>query len=555
MKCMPESKANLCIKFMLAVILVSSILAVIALSLVPPTTKDELVHHLAVPKLYIEHGGIYEIPFAEYSYYPMNLELLYAIPLYFGNDIVPKFIHFVFALLTALLIYYYLRSRTNLLYALFGSAFYISVPIIVKLSTTAYIDLGEIFFSFAALLLIIEWMKKDFRLKYLIYSGMVCGLALGTKYNGLITFAILALLVPFIYARYGKSKTSGIRTISYAIIFAFVSLVVFSPWMIRDYHWKGNPIYPLYNQIFNPPKKVQTKAPSQSGQNKTSVGIFGYRTIVYKETGLQIAALPLRVFFQGKDGEPKYFDGRLNPFLLILSFFAFYKSGEDSENLRKEKKALLIFSVLFFTIAFFTVVLRVRYISPIIPPLIVLSIFGLQNLFRIVSRFSNKKLSKPLLSMVFLMPCITLFINGDYIRGLFKSVDPVPFITGKISRDEYITKHVPEYPVVKYINQELDANAKILFVLVGNRGYYCDRQYTHDMGILQRSISISEKAENIGEALKKKGITHLFIGYRFFKKWMDDNFTEEKKALTQTFFNERTILLYSENGFGVLVVK
>ena len=84
----------------LVVLLSVLICCIIILSLVPPVSKDALTHHLAVPKLYLKHGGIYEIPDILFSYYPMNLELLYMIPLYFDNDIVPKFIHFSFALLS-----------------------------------------------------------------------------------------------------------------------------------------------------------------------------------------------------------------------------------------------------------------------------------------------------------------------------------------------------------------------------------------------------------------------------------------------------------------------
>ena len=66
------------------------------LASVPPTSRDALTHHLAVPKLYLQHGGIYEIPWLEFSYYPMNLDLLYMIPLAFGNDIIPKVFTFFF---------------------------------------------------------------------------------------------------------------------------------------------------------------------------------------------------------------------------------------------------------------------------------------------------------------------------------------------------------------------------------------------------------------------------------------------------------------------------
>ena len=46
-------------KLLLGLIILNSIL-VSVLSLVPPISRDALVHHLAVPKLYLEHGGIFE---------------------------------------------------------------------------------------------------------------------------------------------------------------------------------------------------------------------------------------------------------------------------------------------------------------------------------------------------------------------------------------------------------------------------------------------------------------------------------------------------------------
>jgi 4-amino-4-deoxy-L-arabinose transferase-like glycosyltransferase len=547
------------IKIMLLIMLGMLISSIVILSLVPPTTKDELVHHLAVPKLYIEHGEIYEIPFMEYSYYPMNLDLLYMIPLYFGNDIVPKFIHFSFALLTAWLIFCYLKRRANTLYALFGAVFFLSIPIILKLSITAYIDLGEIFFSFAALVLIMKWMRRGFRFKYLIYAGVMCGLALGTKYNGLVTLAILALFVPFIYSRYQNKKVFDfVRPGLYCISFIFISLLVFSPWMIRDYHWTGNPVYPLYNQVFNPPKEAQN---SVSQQPETSTkGINGFlttRALLYEETGIQIALLPFRIFFQGSDGNPQYFDGELNPFLLLLTLFAFYRLKNDPEYLRREKMILLVFSILFFSFAFFSSGLRIRYISPMIPPLTILSVFGLINLSRVARQISSLIAKRIYITLFVLIPCIALALNAGYLMDLFKSVNPIPCITGRITRDEYIEKYIPEYPALRYINNNLESQARILFVYTGKRGYYCDRDYLIDesMGLLKGFIIRAEKPEDISAGLKKQGITHLLVGYRLFEKWMDNNFSEEKRALTQAFFKEQLELLHGENGFGVSVIK
>jgi hypothetical protein len=546
------------IKVLLIIVLGIIISSIVILSLVPPTAKDELVHHLAVPKLYLEHGGIYEIPFMEYSYYPMNLDLMYMIPLYFGNDIVPKFIHFSFALLIAWLIFFYLRRRINTLYALFGSVFFLSIPIIVKLSITAYIDLGEIFFSFAAFILTLEWMDKGFKRKYLVWAGIMCGLAMGTKYNGLVTLLILTLFVLFISSRYHEKKSAGfIRPISYGIMFLLIALLVFSPWMVRNYDWKGNPIYPLYNQVFNPPKEVKQDVSQKGATVRKKIGIFDYRSIMYKETGWQIALLPVRIFFQGKDDEPKYFDGRLNPFLLILPLFAFYRLKDEPEYLRREKKMLLAFSVLFFSFALFTAVLRIRYISPFIPPLIVLSVFGLLNLFKAARNMSSRIVRKTCIGLALFVPCLSLSFNAGYIWSQFKNVDPVPFITGKVNRDAYIRRYIPEYPALLFINSNLDSGSKILLIFTGKRGYYCDRDYLIDntMGILKGCINRAEKPEDISAGLKKQSITHLLVDYRLFDEWLTNNFSAEKQALAQKFFREDLGFLYGENGFGVSFIK
>ena len=172
----------------------SLVLAILVLSGVPPVDRDALTHHLAVPKLYLKYGGLVEIPWVPFSYFPMNLDLLYLIPLYFGNDIIPKYIHFAFALLTGYLIFGYLKQRTGkTLYGLLGALLFLSLPVVVKLSITVYVDLGLIFFSTAALLSILKWAANGYSARHLILAGVFCGLALGTKYNGLVTFFLIGL--------------------------------------------------------------------------------------------------------------------------------------------------------------------------------------------------------------------------------------------------------------------------------------------------------------------------------------------------------------------------
>lgn len=157
------------IKFLLGCITIVLVVSIVLLASVPPVSRDALTHHLVVPKLYLQQGKMVELPAIPFSYYPMNLDLLYILPLYFGNDIVPKFIHFLFALMTAGLLFGFLKKRLGTLYALFGCLMFLSTPVIVKLSITVYVDLGLVFFSTAALIYLIKWSEAGFSIRYLFF--------------------------------------------------------------------------------------------------------------------------------------------------------------------------------------------------------------------------------------------------------------------------------------------------------------------------------------------------------------------------------------------------
>ncbi|MCK4985549.1 MAG: glycosyltransferase family 39 protein, partial [Desulfobacterales bacterium] len=374
--------------------LVLLVASIVILASTPPVSRDALTHHLAMPKLYLKQGAIYEIPYAKWSYYPMNLDLLYMIPLYFGNDIIPKFIHFAFALLTGGFIFRYLKKRSELPYAILGVVFFLSIPVIVKLSITVYVDLGLIFFSFAALTYLFRWIETDFKLKSLVASAICCGIALGTKYNALICYFLLTLFIVFVYSRLSPSTHANqIKALVYGAVFMLIAATVFSPWAIRNFKWTNNPLYPLYDSWFNPTKTefhdiIEPRVVHNSNED-SNAGInasngrwthFAIRKIIFNEKWWEIALIPIRIFFQGRDGNPKYFDGKLNPLLFFLPFFAFMGMRSNSQQLQIEKKIMLAFAVLFIFLAFLQRDMRIRYIGPAIPPLVVLSILGLQSI-------------------------------------------------------------------------------------------------------------------------------------------------------------------------------
>lgn len=526
------------------------LLFIIPLASVPPVSKDALVHHLAVPKLYLEHKGIVEIPSMPFSYYPMNLDLLYMVPLYFGNDVVPKFIHFGFALLTSCLIYGYLKRRLRGVFALLGTIFFLSLPIVVKLSISVYVDLGLMFFSTGALLFMLRWLESGFRSRFLVLSAIFAGLAMGTKYNGLICCFLLALFVPYIRARSAPAEQRGaVKGLGNAALFVAIGLLVFSPWLVRNYLWTDNPFFPLYDRWFNP----------QSVAGQESLGLFVYRAAVYGESWWEMALLPVRIFFQGRDGSPQYFDGQLNPFLFFLPFLAFYRLRSDPLPLRREKWILLAFTVLFLIVVLFTTAFRIRYAVPVIPPLVILSVLGMRKVIDAFETWGKGawRTAGPVVLLIVMF--LALYMNARYIVDQYRQVDPLSYLAGKVTRDEYIAKYRPEYPAMQYINSRLPPDAVVLFVFIGDRGYYCDRKYVLDMAynrsLMQEVVGHAGRPEDIFFGLRDKGITHLLMHSRIFSKWAESAFDEGSRELVRCFFQHHAETVFSRSGYVLYTLR
>nr|HID58934.1 phospholipid carrier-dependent glycosyltransferase [Desulfobacterales bacterium] len=290
--------------YALLFVLLFHILIVCLLCDTPPISRDALIHHLAIPKLWLNHGGFYEIPWAEYSYYPMNIEVLYLVSLYFKNDIAPKFIHFVFGLGTGLLVFCYLKQRFDRIWGLLGMIIFITTPIVVWLSTSAYVDLGMTFFTTGSILSFTKWRGSGYgRLKWLIISSSFMGMALGTKYNALIVWFFLNLMIAYYYA---KDTRRQLPALKYGFVFFTITLLIASPWYIKNYLLTGNPFYPLFESFFRVLHKGGGGGDGFGAIVQTlEIDFFQRRRMMYGESFWMTILIPVRMFFQGENTRGK----------------------------------------------------------------------------------------------------------------------------------------------------------------------------------------------------------------------------------------------------------
>ncbi len=560
----PKNTGQTLVTPLLLISLTSIVLLIGILAAVPPVSRDALTHHLAVPKLYLQHGGIYEIPSIVFSYYPMNVDLLYLLPLALGNDIAPNYIHFGFALLTAWFVFRYLKRKIDRRHALLGALLFLTTPIIMKLSISAYVDLGLIFFSTAAVLYLIQWADSGFTMRHLFYSAIFCGLAMGTKYNGMILLLFLTLFVPIVYIRSGAEDIKGqFRAMRLGSLYCLMALLVFSPWMIRNYIWTHNPVYPLYNHWFNPQKPQTAVVPSESdneevdGQaagEKQKWGPFRIRKIVFKESWMETATIPLRIFFQGKDDDPKFFDGKLNPFLLIFPLLAFLPGPVSSENDKQGKKLLAAFSILYLLFVFVQIDMRIRWITPIVPPLVILSVFGIHRAEWFAAQRKTESAGNLLRWILYAAVLLSLGMNMRYLRQQFDVLQPWGYISGSISRSDYIRKFRPEYPVIEFANRKLPPNAEIVALFIGNRIYYSDHHLDCNYNRFFDMVKRADSAEDLYDTLTRRNVSHLLVRFDLLQEWMNTMLSEPDKNRLAMFFQRQTRLLYAKDGHGLFAL-
>ncbi len=504
----------------------------ILLGMLPPTSRDELTHHLAIPKLYAQAGRIIEVPIAPYAYYPMLLDMLYTPWVSWGFDFVPKWIHALYAFLTGLLLYAELSRRMNAVYGLLGFFFFVSTPVVLRLSHWGYIDLGATFYTAAALICLLRWRENTLASAWLMLSALSLGFALATKPNALVAALVLALL--FISVQTKLPRENRRQIFWHFFFFGGVALLPFLPWLVKNWLQTGNPFFPLLGNLFAGKTSTGAVATGFGG-----AGILAKRELLYHENLWQVIGLPFRAFFSGQDDNPQFFDGVLTPVLIAFLPWAF--KGKWLE----DKKLLAAFAVLFFIYALFLVDLRIRYVLFVVPPLVALMIYGVFNIYLRIRR------------PAYLVAVLVFFAawHGTYLWRYFEAASPIAYLFGGENRDDYLSRMLPEYSAFRYVNLTTMPTAKIYLLFMGRRAYYCDRQYFHDggdlPGFLLGAIRGAKDPGQIGLSLKQRKITHLLMREDLLVAYLTNNLTPGQARLWHEYAVGQLKPVFRKSGYSV----
>ncbi len=455
----------------------------------PITSRDALIHHLAVPKMWVEAGRIAPIPWHEWSYYPMLLNLAFT-GLVAAE--LPK-LSFVYSLgllicSSAMVGLLAVRLFQKKELALLAATIFFTIPNCLSLASSPLVDLGLTFFALVAFERIIEWHASQ-KPWTIVQVGAAIGLLLGTKYNGIAFALAFVLLMPILFGKGARAQTIGLGAM---VLVAFFAFIVFSPWMLKNYLWTGNPLYPLYGNFFS----GSLEPGAVSGLSSIT-----HRRVIYQESWLTILATPLRMIFLGRDGDPRLYDGVLSP-LLIFFVAAFARFKREPW----VRYGILLIAC-YFAFALLGSSWRIRYLSPIFGIVALVACYGLAILSQYLRRWG-----------VALILCAQLGWSVLYQWNLMRRSDALAYVRGNIDDRDYLTKHLKEYHVIERINASLPAESKVYLLQTSNAFYYYNVDYFSggyfSEGPLIKWLREARTSEELREQFQKRGITHI-LGHKF----------------------------------------
>ncbi|HBB15555.1 MAG TPA: hypothetical protein DCZ97_00615, partial [Syntrophus sp. (in: bacteria)] len=472
--------------WLLAVVLFAGFLLV----LTPETGKDALIYHLAAPKLYLRHHGFYFIPGNVFAGYPLLGEMHYLPALFFNNDLFAKAIHFT--LLCGTLLGVGLLSRFLLrdhAFPALAMLLFASIPSVFAVSHAAYNDLFVAYFTLAALYAYLRWIAEEKR-RWLIFCAIFSGAASACKYTALLLPLLGSLGILWAYSRRKEKLLPAIRHI---LLYAAVVFLVGAPFYLKSWFVTGNPFYPFFYEIFG-----------GLGWDADQARLYDLfiRNLGMGREVIDYLLLPWNLAFRAMLDSPR-FDGILGPiFILTLPFLALKRHWEAPIRIIL---VYLLFAFLFWASS----AQQIRYLIPLLPLMAIVA-------GAIVTRFHDRK---PIFTLLIGIIIASLGFNGYYIVEDFRKISPLRVAAGLESRDAFLARLLPVYPMYQFVNRELPPQSNVFLIYMKNYTFLCDHACYADAMFeahtLQKILRQAASPSGVRDRLKTEGFTHLLYDERY----------------------------------------
>ncbi|MEA2082340.1 MAG: hypothetical protein U9O97_06335 [Elusimicrobiota bacterium] len=457
-------------------------------ALTPETYFDSLVYHLSIPRWWLQHHKISVIPYVNQSYYPLNMETLFAAALSLSNSSAAKIINWFFAVANCVLIYEttFLLTRKRAV-SIFSAMIYYTTPLLMIQTWQTGNEIGQGMWEILMVFNLLIYLKNS-KSVYLALAGAAMGLSLGAKHPATITlFSVSAAF--WLWNFLQKKLPFKIILKKYTLFLAF-TVITASPWYLKTFITTGNPLFPQFagkisdfrgdlRDNFN---NVTTDQPAITQPKKIATAFWDVTMGKYQSS----------------------FPGSVYLTLLILIFL--------KKPLNNNAKFLLLFLIPY---CFLWITVGGCYLRRFLPGLTSASVL-LGTYFSIFNNSRNdlKKPLRAILAALFIFNVYSCLVMLAVGKGAFN------FLLAREDKYTYIRQPRMTHPkyggeVFRYINAKLPAEAGILFV-AETRPFFAARPFMWGTAVMGKNPVVelandSTNGDELYAKLQERGISHIFF--------------------------------------------
>jgi hypothetical protein len=205
-----------------------------------PNGYDVLEYHLQVPREWYEAGRIIPLHHNVFSYFPFNVEMQYllAMQLHGGSwgpwagMYLAQLMHVSMCAAAAWAVHGLAGGGKR---GVAAGLLIVAIPWTGLLAPVAYNEGGTLLFGILA----IGWAIRASSWREFLIAGLMAGFATGTKLS-IVPLIFVGVPVVILVGR----RTALRNLLAGCAIFLLTASLALSPWLIRNWKWTGNPVFP-----------------------------------------------------------------------------------------------------------------------------------------------------------------------------------------------------------------------------------------------------------------------------------------------------------------------
>ena len=521
-------------------------------ALAPPTAKDTLLYHFALPKAFIAQGSSAFIDGNIASYLALGTEMHSVWAMLLGNIVSLRAGEAaagvtVFLFFPKLLLVVYGWSREigiSRIWALIATLMVATVPTAYHVASSGYIDIALTLFVTLAVYALTRWWKEQ-NLGWVILTAIFLGAALSIKLTSVFLIAAFALII---LLRARSSDNAG-RVVLGGFAALLLAGAIASPWYIRTWVATGSPVFPFYMSIW--PGKG-------NGWDVERSNLFQGMNSQYggaDTNKLNYLIAPARVSIAAQPEQPSNYDGVLGVMFLIglpLLIWALWKFDMPLE----AKIGVAVAGVMYLFWLFSSE--QLRYLLPIVP---LLAIAIAASVEAIGAKTGSLKTVAQYAFIVAAI-CGTLTTAAWFCQKA-----PLRVVLGGETRDQYLTRNLDYYPYYQTLNTDTEPDAKVWLINMRRDTYNLDRpvfsDYLFEDWTLRKMVWETRSVQELRAKTASMGIKYVLARHDFLFDYSKSTLVDDKKSraendaklkIAKEFILDPTNTIRADNKFSLIKV-